>query len=269
MSPSSLIPANTDDVTHKMLQAVFQQGMGRSLPPTEATVVETSCLPALDDPLWGQILNVHKLFAAVEARDVDQVVACLAAGVAVNSRNGNQDTPLTRSIARHDHRLVEVLIKHGADLEILDKDGYRPLHSAVMGGEPKLLAQLISAGAKIDGRSPRGETALHLAALWRMPTEVDVLLNFGAQVNCRDRAGVTALMHAAAVDEAGIVEKLLNHGADPWLSCRKGLNSFAIARERMKHGHGEVLAALERFVLSHPDTGQLTCEETSEGHLSL
>ena len=60
---------------------------------------------------------------------------------------------------------VEGLAEAGANLEALDKAGFRPLHSAASAGHPNSVAALLRAGAKPENPARRagGGTALELA----------------------------------------------------------------------------------------------------------
>jgi hypothetical protein len=49
--------------------------------------------------------------------------------------------------------IVEMLIKHGANVHYADKDGWTPLHQAVCNGDTNVAIALVEAGAKLDART--------------------------------------------------------------------------------------------------------------------
>ena len=87
---------------------------------------------------------------------VDEV---LAIGCETNLKNNNGDTPLLIACkhgGRYDRTVVS-LIDNGADVNILDNDGYQPIHHAWYHiGFNYAKDRLISAGADLNAQSPAG-----------------------------------------------------------------------------------------------------------------
>jgi len=63
----------------------------------------------------------------------DRVEEFLAAGISVNLQNRIGQTALMSAALMGDHRLVKLLLDHGADVHIRSEDGGSPLHFAVAG----------------------------------------------------------------------------------------------------------------------------------------
>jgi len=70
---------------------------------------------------------------AVGWRLRDRVEKFLSEGVAVNWQDRQGNTALMDAALMGDHRLVKLLLDHGADVHIRSEDGGSPLHFAVAG----------------------------------------------------------------------------------------------------------------------------------------
>lgn len=55
-----------------------------------------------------------------------------------------------------------MLVRHGCDLEIEDKDGDRAIHHAAFGDESSVIEQLHTGGADLNARNKRRQTPLHI-----------------------------------------------------------------------------------------------------------
>jgi len=154
------------------------------------------------------------------------------------------DAPLHVAAQRWGVPMVELLIKHGADIHQRRSDGRTAYTLAELQGNTDVAAWLLAHGAK-DELSPlerfvaacaRGDRAAansqlqanpnlsrellpehHLAL--HVPAErgdaeiLDMMLTFGFDANVKDTEGVTALHKAAMAGRSGTVRVLLAHGA--------------------------------------------------------
>lgn len=87
------------------------------------------------------------LFRAVWSGNINDMEKALNDGASINAQNGIGSTPLAEAFAfaRYDKALF--LIKRGADISGVDKDGYTYLHKAVDAGHLELVQALCNAGA--------------------------------------------------------------------------------------------------------------------------
>jgi uncharacterized protein len=87
------------------------------------------------------------------------------AGAPLNSisRNGLKAAPIQSAAAAGHEKIVELLLKHGADPNIREQGGYTPLHAAAQNGDVSTIRTLIYGGADLLSRSDDGRTPLDLA----------------------------------------------------------------------------------------------------------
>ncbi|KAG8506151.1 Ankyrin repeat and SOCS box protein 10 [Galemys pyrenaicus] len=95
---------------------------------------------------------------------------------------------------------VRVLLAAGADPNIPDQDGKRPLHLCRGPGALECAELLMRFGASVDGRSEEDdETPLHVAARLGHVELAELLLQWGACSNAHDAEGWTLLLAACDV----------------------------------------------------------------------
>ena len=115
---------------------------------------------------------------------------------------------------RH-QQIVQLLIDHGADVNLADKNGVTPLKQAQTRGFKEIERLLLKAGAQVEVRADPARDARLIAAAKKGDAElVGQLLAQGASVHARDENGVTALIAAAYRNDLGIVDLLIQAGAD-------------------------------------------------------
>jgi len=134
------------------------------------------------------------------------------------ARNRNRvKTPLHEAAIKGDERLVEKLLRGGADPNAVDREGYTPLHWAVGMEHPEVVAILLKHGALTSVRDNEGKTPLHAAAAIGNKRSVGMLLGAGSDVNARDFHEGSPIQCAAFPffrDREEIMKMLVEHGAD-------------------------------------------------------
>lgn len=99
------------------------------------------------------------------------------------------------------------------------------LFDAVKDGQHKIIEMLLQDGIDVNATARDGQTALHLSAEYGHEAVTQILLEYGAQVDLRMRPGKAdkngncpggrVPLHYAAINgHLGIINMLLNHGAD-------------------------------------------------------
>jgi ankyrin repeat protein len=107
--------------------------------------------------------------------------------------------------------VIELLLKRGANVNIVDKDGYTPLMTAALHFKNDAIKVLVASSADVrraDGMW--GNTPLHVAAENGDLDIVKLLLERGARINAQNFARVTPLDMASNMR---VVDFLLSQGA--------------------------------------------------------
>jgi len=136
---------------------------------------------------------------------------------------------------------VTRLIHQGADVNFLREPERAPSHgrtalirAARWSSDTDVLQVLIEHGADVNVANNVGLTPLmHAASSNRNPDILRFLIEHGANVNVADTRGRTALMRAAQYTRSlGVIELLLDNGADASMKCDEGKNALDYSTER-------------------------------------
>jgi ankyrin repeat protein len=189
--------------------------------------------------------------------DHDDVVRTLAKhGADVNAAyeigssqgsSGNQ-TALTVAAARGNCQMCELLLKLGADLNVVSDSGYTPLMWSLANGSSEEAAEvLLKAGANPDpdaeSRIPisRSTTPLILASTNGITAIVKALLKRNVAFDKVDGDGWTALKRASNEGHEEVVTLLLRAGASANIADHEGWTALINAAGK---GHVEICKAL-------------------------
>ncbi|NXY80361.1 PP16A phosphatase, partial [Glareola pratincola] len=173
----------------------------------------------------------------------DVVTTLLDAGADVNARDTELWTPLHAAATCGHLRLVQLLIRRGADLLAVNSDGNMPydlcedevtleclenamaeqgitqekIEEARGATERAMLREirrLIQDGGDLDAPRDHGATLLHIAAANGYVEVAELLLEHRASPEARDEDGWQPLHAAACWGQVPLVELLVAHGAD-------------------------------------------------------
>jgi ankyrin repeat protein len=168
------------------------------------------------------------LMTAAETGNVELVEAMLEAGGHPNVKERTQDqTALMWATAEKHPRVVEALIKAGADVHARSKGGSTPLLFAARSGDLESARHLIAAGADTNAAMQDGHTVLIVAAGSGHGELGILLLNHGADPDAATAEhGITPLhalimkrpLHAPhwrrPPEHLALTRALLSHGAN-------------------------------------------------------
>jgi ankyrin repeat protein len=142
--------------------------------------------------------------------------------------------------------LLELLLCHGASVDVSDFDGRHPLHYAVILGHNETAHRLCMHKKLLNAQDNEGDTALHLiwtkllrarhdqqwpskAPITVTPEELggfldlaELLVGSGADLNFQNRSGFTSLHNAVQTGEIEPVKKLIKLGADMNVRAHQG-----------------------------------------------
>jgi ankyrin repeat protein len=178
--------------------------------------------------------EVVELFLAQESIDIN---ACT-----VND-HFSEGTALQSATEAGDVKMVQILLKHGADPNIGGGALTRPIIAATARNEPEILRLLIEKGVKVNVNGRRDNTTpLILSGMYMTKDDIKVLLDAGADINLADPDGDTPLIMAALCGEADSVEYLLERGADvQHVSHSRNINALQAALREGDRGCLELL----------------------------
>ncbi|KFA70940.1 hypothetical protein S40288_10226 [Stachybotrys chartarum IBT 40288] len=158
-------------------------------------------------------------------------------------------TLLHLAIQSNHDTIVKLLLEKGANPEVGDSAGWKPLAVAARNGPSHLgVAELVlSFGANVDSLNPMlQQSALHLCANSGFRELAQLLLKNRAQVDVRDTDGQTPLFKAVAQGTTGMVELLLQYGAVTNVRSTQGVTLMNLASN-----DPDVLRILQSAPLQH------------------
>jgi len=209
-------------VNQKLIRAILHNNAELERLLQESPEIVASCMKR--DQL---IKSIHWLYVgdtplhlAAAAVNQQAVKLLLEAGADANAENRRKAAPLHYACdprpalkdvwnPKQQVAVIELLLKHDADIEKADRGGVTALHRAVRARSPEAVQRLLKAGAKVDRRlGKKQSTLLHLA------------------VHSTGAGGT-----AGAIDEqVKIIRLLLQHGADPSTPDATGKSALDAAR---------------------------------------
>ena len=218
------------------------------------------------------------LFLAAQAGSDAGAEFLLSKGANVMAREfWGSSTPLHVATFSGNLRLLEVLVKHGADVNALNDEGSTPLLYISQAGRAEVMDWLIEHGAKLDARNDLNETALsyplvngfqglveklwpraealktrdllekyplHRAAYLGYEQPAAFLLEKGLPVDSRDESGRTPFQRAAQGGNVKLARMLLAKGAEVDAKDPDGSTPLHLA---VKKGREEMV----RFLLQN------------------
>ncbi|XP_056408594.1 ankyrin repeat domain-containing protein 50-like [Hyla sarda] len=151
-------------------------------------------------------------------------------------------TPLLIAAYEGQEEVAELLLEAGADPDRAGKDQMTPLLAAASGGHAETVRVLLLWGASTDVLDIEGRSALLLAAAAVHGEEaVRVLLHRGLNENHQDHLGWTALHWAACEGRRSVCRTLIDGGAKVGVRDREGYTPFLLAAEEGHTGCVELL----------------------------
>lgn len=136
------------------------------------------------------------------------VETMLSGGVAPDSKDKDNNTPLIIAAANGDLESAKQLVAYHATVNIKNKAGMTPLLYAVKGKHKEMAEYLINNGAKINASNIYGQNALFWAAYNGDSKLVHNLLMLGANYQKKTRRNQTALQMAKALGHTETVKML-------------------------------------------------------------
>ena len=167
------------------------------------------------------------LYIAVKENQYSICELLIKAGANVNLMNTLGVTPLYRAIVLDNNQMLELLINNGANLE-QKVGGDTALHSYIRinHGNIEGVKLLISKGADLSARDSDGDSPLHSAIWHNQGKVVELLIAAGANVNARNDNGLRPINIRSSLN----LNQLLSGGLNKY-EVKAGENLYAIAKK--------------------------------------
>ncbi|XP_034937894.1 ankyrin-1-like [Chelonus insularis] len=133
-------------------------------------------------------------------------------------------------------QIIQLLLKHNADIEAVDAKGWTPLFEACRTGNIEAAKVLLENHANPNASNQRGYTVLHLFCLRKFETTPQVmqfLLKQNADIEAVDENGRTPLFVACIRGNDKAVKCLLRYGANVNISDKKNQSLLQCAVDKM------------------------------------
>jgi ankyrin repeat protein len=114
----------------------------------------------------------------------------------VNRRDAFLMTPLHWAARAGATECAAILLRHGAEIEDVDKSKTTPIHLATGAGKDEVIWLLAEHGANLDVQDASGRTPLHLATYNGRLNAAETLIVLGASTTVRMKSGKTPLQVA-------------------------------------------------------------------------
>ncbi len=168
--------------------------------------------------------------------DESDVVEMLAKNkVDINSINSGM-VPLIQAFSDGNIKIVETLIRLGADVNVQSSEGWTPLGWAALNGKPRLVELLLQHGADIDGADISGQTPLYLAAIQNNAEVVLILVENGADIKAKTDENTTVLHAAALGEHPDMIDFFLRLGLRPQVVTGGAEDAYATALAYKRYG---------------------------------
>lgn len=180
-------------------------------------------------------------------QDLEDVVQMLVDAGANLNQNGPCYSALHCAVVNSRVNLVKILLKAGADVNVVSKLGVTPLKLAVTVSNLEIVKLLVDAKADVN-TIPVLECAIVNAVKSENLSIVSTLIDAGADVNTKtDQKKITALHLAAMLNELALIEKLLSLGADVnALDCENKTPLQYAVMENEDGSHADAMVCLLR-----------------------
>ncbi|MCJ1386837.1 hypothetical protein MMC17_009965 [Xylographa soralifera] len=187
---------------------------------------------------------------AAEEGSPETVERLLAHGANPNLHPSDEAGCLNQALLKKQHRIIKILIDHGAEVNKKDTWGWYPLFHASRDFESA--SMLLNAGADPNIGLVGGAQLIHFAARAGQTKTVELLLDRGIEVNQREGAGSqpTALYRAIQEQNEETVALLIRRGADPNLVFE---NSWTCVHLAAKSGNFRIIQLVLGHRTHHPN----------------
>ena len=164
---------------------------------------------------------------AVEEMKLDCVRILLEHHADPNITIHDHEPPLQIAAKKGSFSILKILISHGADAMVKDRNGRSILFSAISWNSIEVANFLLHEhNLDINEKNLAGRSILIAAVTEYHYYFVDTLFDNGADPNMIDSEMMTPLIRAVVADNVGIVKTLLEHCANPRIKDARGRDAL-------------------------------------------
>lgn len=172
------------------------------------------------------------LHAVAETGSMHAALKLLSLGIDPNITTKDGVTPLMRAVECNQIKVAELLIKHGANINVKDPHGgLSLLHKAAKRNSCNMLELLITNGADLEQVSDKGNSALHVAAFHGSAEALDVLCTAKCNLDARNIAGITPLGVALHLRKFECASRLLTYKPDVNAADKQNVTPLYLATD--------------------------------------
>jgi uncharacterized protein len=215
-------------------------------------------------------LGVTPLIGAAVLGSVSKVKCLLEAGAVVNAVQHDGFSAIALIAANLQSKnaaaVIDLLLSHGADINITDTNGQTALFRAACQGNVHMMELLVQRGLSVYAVDNKGDTLLMVAARSGRKHAAEWLLQRGVAVNAANKDGYSALHSVCGrsnCDDAAMIELLLASGADVHRCDAVGETALDITARR-----GNVQCA-RALIAAGADVNHLNAEGLSSLHTAI
>lgn len=180
--------------------------------------------------------KTHELLSdACEVLALPAVERLLSSGVSPNFVSQDGSRPITKACRREGLEIMEILVRHGAELSGTDRWGKTCLHCAAHCGEVEVgrwICKMSCDGSLRALVDQEGKSALHAAVISGVLDMVKELVSYGFDINAKDSVGLTPLALATLIGKLDVVQYLIAAGVDFNAQDKNGWCPLTIAMEQ-------------------------------------
>lgn len=130
------------------------------------------------------------MFKAVQENDEEAVLIAILQGAHVNSRDGKNWTALHHAAEIGNAKIIQILVEHNADKELVDDNYMTPFLIAVAAGNGMEVLKLIELKANVHAINRHKQNALELARIYQHDEVVKILEDLRKPMESKDTDSV-------------------------------------------------------------------------------
>ncbi|NXO31807.1 NFKB1 factor, partial [Cisticola juncidis] len=162
-------------------------------------------LTAVQDDNGDNVLHLAIIHLHTElVKNILEVMPDLNYNSIINMRNDLYQTPLHLAVITKQAKVVEDLLKAGADVSLLDRHGNSVLHLAVTEGDDKILSLLLrheKVSPMVNLPNGEGLSAIHMVVMADSMSCLKQLIAAGVNVNAQEQKSGRTALHLAVEQE--------------------------------------------------------------------